>query len=205
MLNIRTFQLVLIAGLLTASLPTAPIARADADDDKAAKIQAAFLLNFVRYTTWPVERFEAEDSPIEIAVIGPDAMGSTLDATVADKQVHGRSIVVRRYAWPDRDRLTEADYAARVEALLVEAGRAEMVFISEPLTWRLPRFAERLSEAGTLVVGMSRQAAEQGAALSLAVEDNRMVFYANASVIGTSRYDVSSRLLKLARLVEEER
>jgi len=179
-------------------------ASADPDDDKVAKVESAFLLNFIRYTEWPADRYPDADAPIELVVVGPDDLGPILDATVGDKTIGERLIVVRRRAWPKRGRHSAAQHAERVEALLVELSDAELVYLGRAMVEQTPLVAERLERSGVLVVGRGREAAEAGAALSLAVEDQRMVFYANPRTLANQPYRISSRLLQLARRIEEE-
>lgn len=193
-----------LAALLTIMSPPASLAWAATADEKIAKVQSAFLLNFIRYTEWPADRYPDAEAPIELIVVGPDELGPILEATVADKTIRDRTIRVRRRAWPRRDRLSAEQHAARVEALLAELADAEMVYLGEAMTGEASRIAERLKGEGVLIVGRGRAAAAAGAALSLAVEDDRMVFYANRRAIAGEPYRISSRLLQLARLIEKE-
>jgi hypothetical protein len=197
------FQLVLMIGL-TVALGSSPMrAEADTAEQKAAKVKAAFLLNFIRYTTWPDERFAEADSPIELVVIGPDDMGSILDATMADKKQGLRPVTVRRVDWPDR-RLPDDAYRQAVADLLDSISASEMVFVSSAMLGHLKVIEQGLGGKGVLIVGEDRVAAERGAALSLGIEDNRMVFFANLKVVRGESYQVSSKLLRLARIVEAE-
>ena len=45
-------------------------------------IKAAYLYNFGRYVTWPVEKFLDDRSPVVIGVLGPDPFGAALDRIV---------------------------------------------------------------------------------------------------------------------------
>jgi len=130
----------------------ASAASADPDDDKVAKVESAFLLNFIRYTEWPADRYPDADAPIELVVVGPDDLGPILDATVGDKTIGERSILVRRRAWPKRGRHSAAQHAERVEALLVELSDAELVYLGRAMVEQ--RFtADHMAEALIALLG----------------------------------------------------
>src|SRR5437867_3445550 len=92
--------LVLVAAVL--GLARLPAARAQSfDDEKSAKIKAAFLLNFAKFSEWPPACFDdsqAAKAPLVIAVVGDDryGVGEALSVMVKDKTVHDRAVVVRR-------------------------------------------------------------------------------------------------------------
>ena len=49
--------LMLLAAVLAAATCGAPAGAQALDDEKAAKVKAAYLLNFVKFSEWPPESF----------------------------------------------------------------------------------------------------------------------------------------------------
>ena len=82
-------QVCLLAAM--ASLLAAP-ARAGQFDD--LQVKAAFVLNFLKFVTWP-ETPPAADAPIEVVVLGADDLARAIEQASARQQIGGRSIKVR--------------------------------------------------------------------------------------------------------------
>src|SRR6476646_6569146 len=64
---------------------------------QAMQVEAAFLVNFVRFTQWPPDRFNDNGTPYVIAVVGGDDVAQTV-RTVANAagNIQGRDIAVVR-------------------------------------------------------------------------------------------------------------
>src|SRR5688572_20021734 len=65
----------------------APSTAADTRTTDEYALKAAFLLNFVRYTKWPVEIVPDDKSPIIVAGVGPDPFRNVLDEAFKGKTV----------------------------------------------------------------------------------------------------------------------
>ena len=59
-------------------------------------VEAAFLLNFARYVTWPPDAFANDRSPWHICVLGADPFGEVLDKTFRGRTEQGRPFVIVR-------------------------------------------------------------------------------------------------------------
>ena len=98
--------------VLCTILAGAPGARAD-DDDREIQVEAAFLVNFVRYTDWPAARLGPPGAPYVVSVLGSeDDARDVADVARAAGVIGGRRIEVQRV---DPDRLSRS--AARVRRL----------------------------------------------------------------------------------------
>jgi len=159
------------------------------DEEKATKVKAAYLLNFTKFVTWPADVFENEHSPIIIGVVGADPFGSVLDQTLAEKTVSGRRLETRRFPTVQK-------------AELPELKRCHLLYFSPSLGAETERLIRSLSKAPILLVGEGAVFAEQGGALGFLVEEGRIIFWANAKAAETANLQLSSQLLKLARLTE---
>lgn len=67
---------------------------------KEDKAKVALLYNFAKFTTWPSQAFDNDDSPLVIAVIGPNRFGNILN-DIKNKRVKGRRIEIRHYRTPE--------------------------------------------------------------------------------------------------------
>jgi hypothetical protein len=175
----------------------------DPIDQKVAKIKAAYLLNFVRFTQWPQAAFADAGASIVVAVLGRDPMGPILDQTLATRRVHDRDIVVRRHRMPERDDFaSEAGYT-RARGELVEAlRRCHVLFVAEEQASATEWIMAQLQDQPVLTVGDDRAFIHQPVMLSLAEKSNRITFYARMKIIKTSTIRISSQLLKLARIID---
>lgn len=59
-------------------------------------VEAAFLLNFARYVTWPPGAFADDRSPWHICILGGDPFGEVLDKTFRGRTEQGRPFVIVR-------------------------------------------------------------------------------------------------------------
>lgn len=150
------------------------------------EIKAAFLYNFIRYTTWPEEVLGKKDEPIVLLVVGEDRFGSILTTTFEDKKLHDRAIVIRRVETAPE----------KIEAHLVFAcGLDEK---------QEAALLKACSGRAILLIGDEAGLAKRGACADFYVKDRKVRFEVNTDVIKASKLTVSSQLLKLARIVESK-
>lgn len=147
------------------------------------QVKAAFLLSFVTYTEWPASVFEGPSSPLRICVVGDDPFEGSLGRTVQGETVAGHPLVTKH--------LSSGEDTAGCHLLFV------------------PRSAEDYNGAGErwtlgnpiLVVGESEALWRHGAIISFAVDEGRVRFDVNRTAAQRSGLRLSSKLLRIARLV----
>lgn len=176
----------LVRGLLAAicawNLPlaqaeTAPDAKRTPTAGDAATLKAAFLYNFALYTTWP----PPPPNAVTLCSIGHDELGAAFDA-LANKQVDGKPVHVRRI-----------DSAA-------EARSCHVLYVPEASGGNLPALARGLASQPVLIVSDAGNL--DASMILLEAEGNRLVFSVNLSRVRHAGLDVSSKLLRLARVVK---
>lgn len=145
------------------------------------EIKAAFLYHFARFIEWPEE---AEQEQIALCVLGEDPFGKTLD-DLEGKEVRSKTLTVRRL---ERGR---------------EAQRCHVLFISSSERERLPQLLDTLRTAHVLTVGETDTFAREGGAIRLFEARNKIRFEVNLEVARRAGLTVSSRMLKLADVIEE--
>lgn len=165
----------LAAGLLL-------VPRASGLPPAAAEVKAAFICNFAEFVEWPAGK---STSPVVIGIYGEDPFGKQLDEAAAARSSAERPLEVRR--------VKTAEDAAAVTILFVGASaEAELAAL-------LPG----LEAAHVLTVGDLPRFAARGGVIGLLVEDKRVRLEVNAAAAERSGLVISSRLLNLARLVED--
>ncbi len=173
------FALALL--LLCAWIPSAGAE----DAAQEYELKAAFLLNFARLVEWPDSAFESPAAPIRIAVFGDDPFRGALDRVLEGQKVADRPL--------ESIRVHAAD----------EARRCHVVFVPRSETERFGALRKALGGAQVLLVGETKNLAERGAAINFYREGGRLRFEINRSVAERAQLKVSSRLLRLARIVDE--
>lgn len=170
---------VLLAFAAVLSAGTA----AGADDSQLEyRVKAAFLYNFAKFVTWPVEKFASPQSPIEICVLEPDPFGDVLDDTVRGKEVEGRPLLVRRASRLDSLRSCHILYAEESGA-----GRADDLF-------------RQLAPSSVMTVHSGARTLTGGIARFF-IEDRRVRFEINAASAERAHLQLSARLQSVAVIV----
>jgi hypothetical protein len=166
--------------LVAASLLFAPSRATAQFDDR--QVKAAFVLNFLKFVTWPPT--EAPAGPIEVVVLGADDLAKAVAEASAGQQIGGRVIVVRAVR-----RTTEID------------GVPHLLFIGSAERERLPVLLRRFEGRPVLTVGDATGYGSAGVVLNFYTSDTRIRFEANTTAAARAGLQISSHLLRLARIV----
>lgn len=160
----------------------APSAAAQPDEDAVAaqqRIEAAYLYKFGSYITWPDNAFAGADSPLVIGVAGSDVMADELTTLLANRQVSGRNVQVRR--------LRAGQSIAGVHLLFVATGTPQ---------------GQTLIDAAkgvyTVCVTEGDDGLERGADMSFVLVNDRVRFDISLDTTQLSGVKVSSQLLSVA-------
>lgn len=181
------FALVVCAGL---GAPRGAIA-AD-DGDLELQVEAAFLVNFVRYTDWPPGRLGPAGAPYVVAVIGSADDASDIAAVAAAAgPIGGRRIDVRR--------VPPASLSLR-DTVASELRASHVVFVRGNSGVRCLTVRRLLGDAPVLTVGDATGFAAAGGMLGLVRVQRHLAFEANPEAIRDARLLVSAKVLKLARI-----
>lgn len=189
---------VALASLLLGGLPAPRDARVEANEGDAAhseagpehreyQIKAAFLLNFIRYTTWPAESFPDESAPVVLTVVGKDPFGTILEETFEGEEANGRSIAIVRV------REVPASLAGHV------------VFCADHSKPVRSKLLEAAAKRAILVVGETPDFAAEGACINFYLEDKKTRFEVNTDAVKEAALAISPAVLKLAKIVKTRR
>jgi len=170
---------------------TTAAAQTDVDRLRLAQLEAAYLINFARYTDWPADAFAAPDSPLVILVHGDSTLVKAMTeiATRADP-IAGHKIKLRG---------TRAQDYPTPEELSQLIANSHVLFIDEPFVGAVGELLVQAHAHSVLTVSNAPGFAAAGGMFELVRSGQRVSFDANPESIRTSRLSVSSRVLKLAR------
>ena len=151
------------------------------------QVKAAFLFNFTKYVKWPESAFDNERSPIVVAVVGDDPFGRLLDEALHDKAIGARKYEVRRFK-------TAEDLEA-----------CHVLFVSASESTKIAKIGEHYASTSTLLIGDTEHFAVRGGAIGFYFEDKKTRFEINTDATKRATLELSSQLLKLARIVKDEK
>jgi hypothetical protein len=189
--NLMSRRLGILIVALSVSLSWAPEAFSqarDASDSSEYLIKAGFIFNFAKFVEWPQTTFAQPDSPIVIGILGTDPFGTIIDQIVQDKKIGGRGFVVKRLKWG-------ADPKDLKECKILFVGASERIHIDE--------LVQIVRGLPILTVGETPGFAERGGVIRLVLEDNKVRFEVNVDAAHQAGLTISSRLLTLARIIQQ--
>lgn len=145
-------------------------------------VQAAFVLNFAKFTEWPAEAFASPDAAFTLCVLGEESFAALRDAT-SGKEFQGRALRVRG------------------EANAESIGECQILFVSARTSVSQEVLAALLSARHVLTVSDRQGFATSGGMIGLFMEEGKIKFEINLKAAGRAGLKLSSQLLRLARIV----
>ena len=150
----------------------------------APELKAAFLLNFVKFTTWP-ESVAPDGADLTMCVVGDERVVVALDEVTEGQRIDGRGIVVAALADQDDVQRCHLLYASGLRAgreqSLVEATRGRPILTA--------------SDSSTFM--------KRGGVAAFHNVGGRMKFSVNPLAAERAQLRISSRLLSLAVIVKD--
>ncbi len=148
-------------------------------------IKAGFIYNFANLVQWPVNAFAQPDSPIVIGILGEDPFGTVLDRVLAGKRVNGRIFLVKRLK------------------SIVDLKECQILFVSSSEIAHSTEAIHLVKGMPILTIGEIPGFAKRGGIINLVLEDNKVHFEVNVEAAKEADLTISSRLLALARIVQD--
>jgi hypothetical protein len=151
------------------------------------KLKAAVLFNLAKFIDWPTNTFAQAEAPFVVGVIGDDPFGPLLEDTLRQQTVHGRKATVRRLAAGD------------------DLSVCHILFVSRSERLRTTTILAQVSRAPVLTVSETDGFAEAGGMVNLVLQDGLVRFEINRGAADARGLQISSKVLKYARLVTTQR
>jgi len=161
------------------------VAQVYAQDVTEVRLKGAFLFNFARFTEWPPEVFHG-DAPVSACVVGDRAVGESFSETVKGKLLTGRQIAVTFVA----------------AAMPLPA--CHLLYVSGVADSRMAEIVATVRDVPVLTVSDADAFTKRGGIIQIFVESGKMRFRINSRSAKRARLQLSSRLLALAEVVDED-
>jgi hypothetical protein len=145
-------------------------------------LKAAFLLNFARLVEWPAEVRPGEGEPLVVAVMGSASVRRVIAQGLEGARAGSHPLEVRRL-----------ENAAQIPGshIVFVAGRGEPD----------AELLDRSRSHKALSVGESPGFARRGGVIGLFTEEKKLRFEINVEAAKGAGIQLSSRLLRLARII----
>jgi hypothetical protein len=151
------------------------------------EVKAAFLYNFAKFVDWPVSAFPADDSVLIVGVLGSVDIVEVLDQIIGQKTVKNRRIVIHHFEW-----YRDIEFC-------------HILFVSNTESKRLRRLFNHIGSKPILTVGDQIEGfAQTGGIINFTINDKLINFEINPNVATQHNLAISSKLLRLATIIETE-
>lgn len=193
----KRFCLITMVVLFTME-SVAPSVHSESPSASEYQLKAVFLYNFAKFVEWPAESFADARAPIILGILGKDPFGATIDQIIKSKTVKDRKMVIKRF---EKIKDLEASCMGKGE----EEESCHILFISSSEEERLAKILEILNASSVLTVGEMEQFTQRGGIINFTVREGKIRFEINVDAAEQAELKISSKLLKLAKIVRDER
>jgi hypothetical protein len=149
------------------------------------EVKAAFLYHFAQFSGWPPQSFASSNAPLIIGIIGADPFGPSLDAFVKGEEVSGHSLVIKRLSTDN------------------EISTCHILFVGRSEQNRVPALLKKLRGYPVLTVSEVEHFGEQGGIIHFIMEKGAVHFEINPAAAERAGLKINSKLLRVARIVED--
>lgn len=178
----RRAAAVTVICLLVAPVAMAQIAPASHEASYEQQVKAVFVYELTNYLRWPPD---SSTAPFVIAVLGETVVVEPLREIAAKRKVGDREIVIR----PVRS--------------AAEAGDCQVLFIASTAPASPEDVCQAVAGKALLTIGEVTGFAARGVAVNFVLDEGRVKLEINLRALRRAGIEPSSKLLKLARLVDD--
>lgn len=154
-------------------------------------VKASFLYNFAKFVEWPANTFDTPDTPIILCILGDNSFGDDIEI-IGNKKVRNRILLVR-HLQNLRSSIGE----------LINSSKCHILYIDSSEIKNLSMILSEISGLPCLTVSDIKDFAHLGGMIGLFKQNNKIHFEINMHTTKMSGMTISSRLLKLARIIDE--
>lgn len=191
------------------------------------KVKAGFLYNFVKFVEWPKgafkdgkngkgEKGEKIKAPLVIGVAGKNPFRGVLAALAAGKNAGGRPITVknleikyRKRKPPEpgekRDEPEAGSEPELAEEFVTDLKKCHVLFIPATESSHRDRILAAVRNSAVLTVGEETGFARKGGVVNFYLRRRKVRFEMNPEEARRRKLKISSRLLRLARIVKSRK
>jgi hypothetical protein len=146
------------------------------------QLKAAFLVNFIRFITWPEQSSAEGQKDITLCIVGKNPFGSMLHA-VESKKINGRNIKVV-------DTEPSLNYS-----------QCQMLYIGKSEKGEIDTLSSRIKQKPVVTVSDLPGFVAVGGSIEFVTKDDRLSFIINNSALRQRGIQASASMLDLAASV----
>ncbi|SRR5579871_4180788 len=154
-------------------------------------VKAAYLVNFVKFITWPDKVYDDDQGAIVIGILGDDPFGATLDDMVKGRFIEGHIVLVRRFASYD-------------ETQKGSLRKCHLLFIAYSEKDRLRDILKAVQGSPVLTVSEIERFPLAGGMIQFDQEGQRITLDINPAQAQKAGLTLSSKLLQIAKIYRTE-
>ncbi len=151
---------------------------------KEYHIKAAFLLNFVKFIEWPSDVSSDTSSLLTVYILGNDPFDEALN-TIENKIVKEMKLIIRRIS--------------RIE----DVEDCQILFVSTSEKKNLSEILSKIKDRPILTVAETKNFCQSGGVVNFIIVKGKVRFEINVDAAERSGLKISSKLLKLAKIIKE--
>src|SRR5690606_18817644 len=145
------------------------------------EVKAVYIYNFAHFIKWSDSAFEQPDSPFVIGVLGGNVFDSHLEEVIKDEKIQDHPIQIK--------------YFKNIK----EVQNCHILFINKSYRISLQDVYTRISSP-VLTISDANNFTESSGMIRFYTEDQKIKFEINAEAVAASGLEVSSKLLRIAKL-----
>ena len=156
-----------------------------ADEAKEYAVKAAFTYNFIRFVQWPEISSAHDADPFLLCFLGNEVVEKSFN-TLNNKKIGIRAIKVHRL-FPEK-----------------KCEQCDIIFISRDIDRSISKeIISKVKGTPVLTISETKEFTTYGGMINFVIKDGRLRFIINTSASKNQNLKISSRLLKLAIVVDE--
>ena len=213
---------ILVILILFAAF-VSPAMTADSAGSSEYQIKAAFIYNFMKFIEWPKETVgedngdgnssepkvdNKKDEPIVIGIVGDNPFGKAFEPVVR-KKINNKKVVIREFEGLEKYRARAKNKAKYKEEYIAEYGKAlrncAVLFLNSTEKYHCREMVGILKDSNVLTVGEMKDFTAKGGIIGFVVEKKKVRFEVNLTAARRADLKISSKLLRLAKRVIEEK
>ncbi len=158
-------------------------AHSQADGLREYQVKAAFLYHFATFVDWPSSTYKYTNGHLRICIMGKDPFGKNLDATMRSKKIGDYPLEIRRN--PKKTTLRHC----------------HLLYLNASQSSKLKIYRQQYGNANVLTVGENDTFLKHGGMIKFFIADQKVRFAINPDAINHTNLKVSSKLLRLAKII----
>jgi len=202
----------------------APESRSHKHSEKEYQVKAAFIYNFMKFIEWPKETTgkgadgenskepkkdnDKKDEPIVIGMVGDNPFGKAFELIIK-KKINNKKIAITEFEGLEEYKARAKNKAKYKEEYIAEYEKAlkkcHVLFFHATKVHNYHGIVELVGDSSVLTVGDIESFTDNGGVIGFAVEKKKVRFEVNLTAARRANLKISSKLLRLAKRVIEEK